>query len=321
MVNHSREVTGIDPTAQPATILWLPSEEAGLKDFWHVYEAHYDEILQRTTEALSDDPDFGPLIRSMPPQQMAESNRRSRELMRRAIVHGDWKAYLDDLRSQGSTYARAGLKFAAWFAAVGAFRNQLRPHLFEAFGKTPDRLAGAFDAMNKFVDRAMAVIGEEYLAAKEKIILQQQEALRELSTPVLQVRDRMLLLPIVGLVDTFRARQLTEQLLRAIRTNRAKVVVIDITGVPAVDSKVANHLLQTVEAARLMGTFAIVTGLSADVAQSLVTLGVDLRSLNTFGDLQGGLEEAERISGYQGNPAGGANGHLTRPLIGERARE
>src|SRR6185437_14398681 len=97
--------------------------------------------------------------------------------------------------------------------------------------------------------------------------------------------------------------QLTENLLRVIRSNRAKVVVMDVTGVAAVDSKVANHLLQTVAAARLMGATVIVTGLSAEVAQALVALGVDLSTLNTFGDLQGGLEEAERKLGY----------HLVRP--------
>jgi rsbT co-antagonist protein RsbR len=124
---------------------------------------------------------------------------------------------------------------------------------------------------------------------------QQQEAIRELSTPVLQVRDRLLILPIIGMIDTFRAKQLTESLLHAIRANRAKVAVMDITGVAAVDSKVANHLVQTVAAARLMGAVVIVTGLSADVAQALVALGVDLRSITTVGDLQGGLELAERL--------------------------
>jgi len=88
-------------------------------------------------------------------------------------------------------------------------------------------------------------------------------------------------------------------LLRAIRANRAKVVVVDITGVGAVDSKVANHLVQTVAASRLMGATVIITGLSAEVAQTLVTLGVDLAKLNTVGDLQGGLEEAERLLGYE----------------------
>ena len=96
-----------------------------------------------------------------------------------------------------------------------------------------------------------------------------------------------------------RARQLTEQLLRGIRANRARVVVIDITGVPTIDSTVANHLVQTVDASRLMGASVIITGLSPEIAQTLVTIGVDLSKMNTIGDLQGGLEEAERLLGYQ----------------------
>jgi rsbT co-antagonist protein RsbR len=116
---------------------------------------------------------------------------------------------------------------------------------------------------------------------------------------VLQVREQLLILPIVGMIDALRARQLTEGLLRAIRDNRARVVVIDITGVPAVDSAVANHLVQTVDASRLMGATVIVTGLSPEIAQTLVTIGVDLTKMNTVGDLQGGIEEAERLLGYQ----------------------
>jgi rsbT co-antagonist protein RsbR len=87
--------------------------------------------------------------------------------------------------------------------------------------------------------------------------------------------------------------------LRGIRANRAKVVVMDITGVPAVDSTVANHLVQTVEASRLLGATVIVTGLSPEIAQTLVTIGVDLAKMNTVGDLQGGIEEAERVLGYK----------------------
>jgi len=112
------------------------------------------------------------------------------------------------------------------------------------------------------------------------------------------VRDRLLILPIVGEIDRQRARQLTEQLLHSIRSRRrAQVVVIDITGVPAVDSGVANRLIQTVEAARLMGARTIVTGLSAEVAQTLVDLGVELGKVTTVGDLQGGIEMAERMLG------------------------
>jgi rsbT co-antagonist protein RsbR len=113
------------------------------------------------------------------------------------------------------------------------------------------------------------------------------------------VRERLLILPIIGVLDSQRARQLTEQLLRGIRANRAKVVVIDITGVPTIDSTVANNLVLTVEASRLMGASVIITGLSSEIAQTLVTIGVDLSKVNAVGDLQGGIEEAERLLGYE----------------------
>jgi rsbT co-antagonist protein RsbR len=134
---------------------------------------------------------------------------------------------------------------------------------------------------------------------RERIIRQQQDALRGLSTPVLQVRERLLILPIIGVLDSQRAEQLTDQLLRGIRTHRAKVVVIDITGVPEIDESVANHLVRTVDASRLMGASVIITGLSSEIAQTLVTIGVDLTKMNTIGDLQGGIEEAERFLGYR----------------------
>ncbi len=126
-----------------------------------------------------------------------------------------------------------------------------------------------------------------------------EEVIRELSTPVLQVRESLLILPIIGVLDSQRARQLTEQLLRAIRDSRARVAVVDITGVPAVDSKIANHILQTAEAARLMGATIILTGLSPSVAQALVSIGVDLSRLTTVGDLQGGIDHADRLLGYR----------------------
>jgi PAS domain S-box-containing protein len=126
-----------------------------------------------------------------------------------------------------------------------------------------------------------------------------ERAILELSTPVLQLREGLLILPIIGILDSQRARQLTEQLLNSIRDNRAKVAVVDITGVAAVDSKVANHLLQTAEAARLMGAIVILTGLSPEVAQSLVSIGVDLGRLITVGDLQGGIIEADRLLGFK----------------------
>jgi rsbT co-antagonist protein RsbR len=267
----------------------------GMRDFWQIYDAHFEEISDDALTLLSDDPDFGPILRSMSKQQMDEQNRDSRERMRRAVLHGEWEPYFADLRVQGSSYAQMGVSFAGWFRVLGIFRPMLTKFLLDAFRETPDRLRSAIGAMDQFIDSAMAVVGEEYLRAKEDVIRQQQESIREISTPVLQVRDELLLLPVVGLIDSNRARQMTDQLLRAIRDHRAKVVVIDITGVAAVDSMVANHLVQAVEAARLLGATAILTGLSSEVAQTVVRLGVDLGKVRTIGSLQDGLEQADRL--------------------------
>jgi len=148
-----------------------------------------------------------------------------------------------------------------------------------------------------FLDIGLAI--DTYVYSRERVILRQQEAIQELPTPVLPFRDGMLLVPVIGLLDPRRAQKLTEQLLLSIRANRAKVVVMDITGVLAVDSKVANHLLQAVDAARLMGAKVIVAGLSPEIAQTMVTLGVDLGRIETVGDLQSGIERSERLLGYQ----------------------
>jgi rsbT co-antagonist protein RsbR len=178
-------------------------------------------------------------------------------------------------------------------------RDVLARSLFEKYQGDFPLLNRVLDAYEPAANRIATTVSVGFVQERERVIRQQQEAIRELSTPVLQVRERLLILPIIGVVDSERARQLTEQLLRGVRSNRAKVVVMDITGVPSVDATVANHLVQTVEASRLLGATVIVTGLSPEIAQTLVTIGVDLTKMNTVGDLQGGIEEAERVLGYR----------------------
>ena len=178
-------------------------------------------------------------------------------------------------------------------------RDVLARSLFKKYREDFDLLNQVLDAYEPAANRIANTVGVSFVEQRERVIRQQQEAIRVLSTPVLQVRERLLILPMIGVIDAQRARQLTEQLLRGIRANRAKVVVVDITGVPVIDSAVASHLVQTVEASRLMGASVIITGLSSEIAQTLVTIGVDLSKMNAVGDLQGGLEEAERLLGYK----------------------
>jgi rsbT co-antagonist protein RsbR len=177
-------------------------------------------------------------------------------------------------------------------------RDVLARSLRKKYQSNFDLLNTVLDAYEPAANRIAVTVAVGFVQERERIIREQQRAIRELSTPVLPVREGLLILPIIGVIDPQRARQLTGQLLQGIRANRAKVVVIDITGVPSIDSSVANHLVQTVEAARLLGATAIVTGLSPEIAQTLVTLGIDLTKMNTVGDLRGGIEEANRALGF-----------------------
>src|SRR3954466_15609775 len=233
---------------------------------------------------------------------------------------GSVEALQDYARNLSERIIPRGVETDEVLGIVLLLRDVLARSLFEKYQADFQVLNEVLDAYEPAANRIANTVGVNFVQERERIIRQQQEAIRELSTPVLQVRERLLILPIIGVLDGQRARQLTEQLLRGlrttggragrrppqpteqllrgIRTNRARVVVIDITGVPAIDSTVANHLVQTVDASRLMGASVIITGLSSEIAQTLVTLGVDLSKVNAVGDLQGGIEEAERLLGY-----------------------
>ncbi len=216
------------------------------------------------------------------------------------LTRGNYgRQYIEERLNVGAVHERIGLDVKWYLGAYSYYMRSIADRIFEAFKKSPQEALLHYMSLKKLVFMDIGFAIDTYIFQRERTIRIQQEAIRELSTPVMQVREGLLILPIIGAIDTLRARQLTEGLLKSIRTNRAKVVVIDITGVPAVDSTVANHLVQTVESSRLMGAAVIVTGLSPEIAQTLVTIGVDLSKMNTVGDLQGGIEAAERMLGYK----------------------
>lgn len=127
---------------------------------------------------------------------------------------------------------------------------------------------------------------------QQEMIEAQRQALRELSTPIIPVFERIIVMPLIGSIDTLRARDITRSLLAGIREYRAKIVILDITGVPLVDSGVASHLNKTIQAARLKGAQTIVTGVSDAVAETIVDMGIDWSAIETLSDLQSGLQAA-----------------------------
>jgi rsbT co-antagonist protein RsbR len=221
-----------------------------------------------------------------------------------ALETGTFEALQAYARNLSERIIPRGVETNEVVGIVLLLRDVLARSLFAKYRSDFSLLNRVLDAYEPAANRIAITVAVGFVQERERTIREQQEAIRELSTPVLQVRDRLLILPIIGVIDPQRARQLTEQLLRGIRANRAKVVVIDITGVAAMDTNVANHLVQTVEASRLLGATVIVTGLSPEIAQTLVNIGVELSKMTTVGDLQGGIEEAERLLGYRVVPKG-----------------
>ena len=269
---------------------------SGMQDLWAVYEAHYTELNQAALDAVESVPELRDVVRDLQARQdPADALKRSehtRKTLRTAMLAGDWTDYLGDIRDTGAVYARAGLDFSVWSLVFTGFRSAFVGILRESCGDDIDRFAAAVDALGSYTDKSISAIGDEYLRARQEIINHQQEAIRELSTPVLKVRPGLLILPLIGIIDTERARRFTASLLASIRSERARVVIIDLTGVPAVDSAVANHLLMAAKAARLLGATAIITGLSTINAETLARLGVDLGEVLTLSDLESAITES-----------------------------
>ena len=278
-------------TTIPTRLRLTIEDKQALRAYWSFYEPLAAEISRELRESLLALPEWAPLIRAMTPAQLDANDRKGLELQRKAIVDDSWVPYLQDLAAQGAQYARMGVSFLAWYDIIAIYREAIRRRIL---GHAGDKLQQVADGMTRFIDIAMAHLGEAYLATKEQIIADQQEAIRKLSLPILQVKERVLIVPIVGSIDGTRARQLTEALLSAIRDRRARGVVLDVTGVPDVDTATAGYLVQACDAAQLMGATVVITGISADIAQALVALGARLPSTSTLGDLQEGIEVIEQ---------------------------
>jgi rsbT co-antagonist protein RsbR len=239
------------------------------------------------------------LLHAMTPQEIASETSSVYDNYVEVLETGSVDALQRYARDLSERIIPRGVETDEVVGIVLLLRDVLARSLFSKYHDDFSLLNRVLDAYEPAANRIANTVAVSFVEERERIIRDQQDAIRELSTPVLQVRERLLILPIIGVLDNQRATQLTDQLLHGIRTHRAKVVVIDITGVADIDTSVANHLVKTVDASRLMGASVIITGLSSEIAQTLVRIGVDLSKMNTIGDLQGGIEVAERQLGFR----------------------
>jgi rsbT co-antagonist protein RsbR len=265
----------------PALVAHLRENRTELREEW----------VRRITEAR--------LLTAMTPHEISTETTSVYDNYVEVLETGSVSALQHYARDLSERIIPRGVETHEVVEIVLLLRDVLARSLFEKYQEDFALLNRVLDAYEPAANRIANTVAVSFVEERERVIRQQQDAIRELSTPVLQVRERLLILPIIGVLDSQRMKQLTDQLLQGIRTHRAKVVVFDITGVPELDQSVANHLVQAVDASRLMGASVIITGLSSEIAQTLVTIGVDLGKMNTIGDLQSGIEEAEKYLGFK----------------------
>jgi rsbT co-antagonist protein RsbR len=145
---------------------------------------------------------------------------------------------------------------------------------------------------HQFAEAERARLLDEQTTLQQEVIEAQQQAIKELSTPVIPIMEGVIVMPLIGNIDTLRARDVTRSLLTGVSEHQAKIVIVDITGVTVVDTGVVNYLNKTIQAARLKGARTIVTGISDAVAETIVELGIDWSNIETLRDLQTGLVAA-----------------------------
>jgi rsbT co-antagonist protein RsbR len=202
------------------------------------------------------------------------------------------------LQEMAQSQMRAGLDREDALALLDTQREAIYRTIEQADMPAPEALAAAKVLEGLTHQSARITIDAHHHELIERLQeasaaqAQLREAIQELSNPIIPVYTSVLVVPLVGRVDNARAQALTEALLEAIAREQAEIVLLDITGVAVVDTGVANHLMQTARAASLLGSQVVLVGISADVAQTLVQLGLDLGQLVTLSNLQSGLEYA-----------------------------
>lgn len=220
------------------------------------------------------------------------------------IEKPEWANTRDFLTTLSASRAKAGYSPAQTATFIFSLKEPLFTQLRKELGEG-QALADSIWNATTILDRLGLFTTEVYQKAREEVIVRQQKELLELSTPVVRLWDNVLALPLIGTLDSARTQVVMENLLQAIVDTRSMIAIIDITGVPTVDTLVAQHLLKTVAAARLMGADCLISGIRPQIAQTIIHLGVNLEDVITKATLADAFALALKRTGYalvKGNP-------------------
>lgn len=285
-----------------------------------VLEQDHDDLLKEWVAAQSSAYSARGGIST---SELRAQSREFLSLLERATAAGDgdihdqaWAPMRELLNNVSLSRAQQGFSPSDTAAFVFSLKEPLFRRLRAEAGADADALAADLWAATRVVDALGLYTTEAFLRSREELIIRQQQDMLELSTPVVSLWDGILALPMIGTLDSARTQVVMETLLERIVESGASIAIVDITGVPTVDTLTAQHLLKTITAARLMGAECIISGIRPAIAQTIVHLGVDLGGVTTKASLADALRLAFQRTGrsvVRVAPNGGARTGGTLP--------
>ncbi len=268
-----------------------PHDLARIQAFAAVVEPKMDEMVDTWYGWLKTQPEFDEFFSEQDTLTRVQGLQHSYwQLFMRGAVDED---YVARRRRVGAAHARIGLPLDTYFAGMNRFLQCFRD-LAEESGMEGGEVAATQHSIAKLLHLDTAIVVDTYNAMVEETLTAQSQSLLEMSTPVTHIWDGILLLPIVGLIDSKRARDVMNATLEKIAQSQAQVFILDISGVGVVDTAVANHLIKISRATRLMGCESVISGVSPAIAQTIVDLGIEVGDVKTTATMKDALATAFR---------------------------
>lgn len=287
----SGPVATTDDTFQPR-LFSEPDLAEGLRLTVLLMERELPRVSEELTRLYGAVPAFAPLLATLSGPALHRQNVANTALIRVGAFDGNWRPYVESLRARGVAYAKMGVDFAAWSTVFQRLRLWYVDVVSAETTRARNEERLLLKGLCALFDCIVQSVGQTYFETQQAALLAKESTLREVSTPVLRVADRVLLVPLVGEVDDVRANELRVKLLAAIRTDRARAVALDVTGVPHVDAVVMTHLVDCARAAGLMGARVYLSGLSVRSSTTLADSGASVARIRMVASLQEALHAA-----------------------------
>lgn len=238
-----------------------------------------------------------PFYSGLPREAVAAAIRRVYLTVGQDLERGEPRAYPAFLAALGAQRSALGVSVAEILAGMSIGFDAVSEDFAVHFAADPEARIYWEHSRARIAYAGAAALADAYLSAREKVVRAQADEILRLSTQVLPVHRGILLFPLVGTIDAGRAAAILQVVLGVVSKHGAKVVLIDVSGVPVLDAEAAAHLSRTAQALRLLGARAVLVGTSAEVARTMIAAGVDLGPLKTLADLESGLQYALSLVG------------------------